>query len=91
MDTSGVNRCVEPSRCEMKVTPSSSTRARRCLPLAIRLSDWTRPGSSMSTLRKPAPSDMIWNPPLSVNVGPAQFMNAPSPPASATMSGPGCR
>ena len=47
-----------------------------CLPLATRLSAWTRSGSSMSTLRNPAPSDMIWNPPLSVNVGPGQFMNA---------------
>ena len=75
----------------MKVTPSSSTCASFCFPLAIRLSDCTRSGSSMSTLRNPAPSDMIWNPPLSVNVGPGQFMKAPRPPASATMSGPGCR
>ena len=34
---------------------------------------------------------MTWKPPLSVKVGPSQFMNLPSPPASSTMSGPGCR
>ena len=34
---------------------------------------------------------MTLKPPLSVKVGPSQFMNLPSPPASSTMSGPGCR
>ncbi|SKU82134.1 Uncharacterised protein [Mycobacteroides abscessus subsp. abscessus] len=43
------------------------------------------------TLRTPEPSESTWKPPLSVNVGPGQFMKAPSPPASSTMSGPGCR
>ena len=29
-----------------------------------------------STFLKPTPSDITWNPPLSVKVGPGQFMNA---------------
>ena len=91
IDTSGVNRWVEPSRCEVNVTPSSSTRASRSLPSAMMSSAWTRSVSIASTLRKPEPSDSTWKPPLSVNVGPGQFMNAPRPPASSTMSGPGCR
>ncbi|SLH24295.1 Uncharacterised protein [Mycobacteroides abscessus subsp. abscessus] len=91
IDTSGVNRCVEPSRCERKVTPSSSTVARRSLPAAITSSFATPTDSIASTFLNPTPSDITWKPPLSVKVGPGQFMNAPSPPASSTMSAPGCR
>jgi hypothetical protein len=91
MDTSGVNRCVEPLRCDRKFTPSSSTTASRSLPSAMMSSACTRVVSMASTLRKPAPRDSTWKPPLSVNVGPGQFMKAPSPPAASTMSGPGCR
>src|ERR1700687_2578326 len=91
MDTSGVNRWVDPSRWDVNVTPSSSTRASRSLPSAMMSSAWTRSVSIASTLRKPAPRDSTWKPPLSVNVGPCQFMNAPSPPASSTTSAPGCR
>ena len=43
------------------------------------------------TFLKPTPSDITWKPPESVNVGPSQFMKRPSPPASSTMSEPGCR
>ena len=70
IDTSGVNLWVEPSRCDVKVTPSSSTRASRSLPSAMMSSARTRSVSIASTLRKPAPSDRTWNPPLSVKVGP---------------------
>ena len=35
IDTSGLNRCSEPSRCDLNVTPSSSTLASRVLPSAM--------------------------------------------------------
>ena len=43
------------------------------------------------TFLNPEPRLITWNPPESVNVGPDQFMNAPSPPASSRMSAPGWR
>ncbi len=73
------------------MTPSSSTTARRSLPLAITSSLCIPTASMASTFLKPTPSDMTWKPPLSVKVGPGQFMNRLSPPASSTMSDPGCR
>ena len=91
IELSGVNRCREPSRCEVKVTPSSSTWASRVRPAAITSSS-ARPATFMaSTFLNPTPRLITWKPPLSVKVGPGQFMKAPSPPASSTMSDPGCR
>ena len=75
----------------MKVTPSSSTWAIRVFPSAITSSSVTPDTSMASTFLKPTPRLITWKPPLSVKVGPDQFMNRPSPPAAATMSGPGCR
>ena len=43
------------------------------------------------TFLNPEPRLITWNPPESVKVGPDQFMNSPSPPASSRMSAPGCR
>ncbi len=91
IDTSGVKRCLEPFRCEVKVTPSSSTRARRVLPSAITSSSRTPAELIANTFLKPTPRLSTWKPPLSVKVGPGQFMKAPSPPAASTTSAPGCR
>ena len=66
IDTSGVNRCVDPSRCERNVTPSSSTWASRSLPSAMMSSACTRPASIDSTFLNPTPSESTWKPPLSV-------------------------
>ena len=66
IDTSGVNRCVDPSRCDRNVTPSSSTWASRSLPSAMTSSVCTRLASMASTFLNPTPSDITWNPPLSV-------------------------
>ena len=48
IDSSGVNRCVDPSRWDLKVTPSSSTAARRSLPSAIFPSSGECPRTSRS-------------------------------------------
>ena len=90
IETSAVNRCRVPSRCERNVTPSSSTWARRLAGGAI-TSAAAVVESMASVFLKPAPRLITWKPPLSVKVGPAQFMNAPRPPAPRTMSTPGCR
>ena len=90
IDTSGVNRWVEPSRWLRKVTPSSSTWARRSLSVAM-TSAASDEESIDSVLRNPAPRLMTWKPPESVKVGPDQPMNRPSPPASSTTSSPGWR
>src|SRR5450756_60184 len=90
MLTSGVNRWVSPLRCEVNVTPSSSTFARRVEPSAITSSSGTAV-SIARTFLKPTPRLITWKPPESVNVGPGQFMKRPSPPAASTMSEPGCR
>ena len=91
IEISGENRCIDPSRCDLNVTPSSSTVASRFLPGAMTSSDCMPATFIASTFLNPTPSDITWNPPESVNVGPGQFMNAPRPPAASTISGPGCR
>ena len=91
IDTSGVNRWRDPSRCDLNVTPSSSTVASRFLPGAITSSARTPETSMARTFLNPAPSESTWKPPESVNVGPGQFMKAPSPPAMSMISAPGCR
>ena len=73
------------------MTPSSSTRASRVLPSAMTSSSATPVALMASTFLNPTPSDITWKPPLSVKVGPGQFMKAPSPPAASTISAPGCR
>ena len=91
MLTSGVNRCRSPLRNDLKVTPSSSTWAIRSRSGAT-MSDAASPAVSMArTFLNPTPWLITWKPPESVNVGPGQFMNAPSPPAASTRSEPGCR
>ncbi len=52
-----VNRCVEPSLCDRKVTPSSSTWASRSLPSAMMSSACTRVASMASTFLNPTPSE----------------------------------
>jgi hypothetical protein len=91
IDTSGVKRCIDPSRWDLNVTPSSSTVASRSLPSAMTSSGCTECESIDRVFWNPAPSDRTWKPPESVNVGPGQFMNVPRPPASSTMSAPGWR
>jgi hypothetical protein len=91
METSAVKRCIEPSRCDLKVTPSSSTCANRSFPGAITSLSTVFALSMESTFLKPTPNDSTWNPPLSVNVGSGQFMKVPSPPAESIISVPGCR
>ena len=91
IEISGVNRCIEPSRWDLNVTPSSSTVASRFFPGAMTSSDCMPSTFIASTFLNPAPSESTWKPPESVKVGPGQFMNLPSPPPCSTMSGPGCR
>ena len=92
IETSGVNRWMSPLRWDRKVTPSSSTFAIRSSRATVCRSARSFPANSVvSTFFDPTPRLMTWNPPESVKVGPGQFMNAPRPPASSTMSGPGCR
>ena len=88
MLTSGVKRWVSPLRYEVNVTPSSSTCASRVEPSAMTSSSGTVV-SIARTFLKPTPRLITWKPPESVNVGPGQFMNRPSPPAASTMSKPG--
>ena len=47
--------------------------------------------SMARTFLKPTPSERTWKPPLSVKVGPFQFINFDKPPASSRISGPGCK
>ena len=91
IETSGVNRRRLPLRWLKKVTPSSSTCARRVFPSAMTSSPTSPLVSIASTFLKPAPRLITWNPPESVKVGPGQFMKHPRPPASSTRSEPGCR
>ncbi len=77
--------------CDTNDTPSSSTWAIRSLPGAITSSALTASAVIDRTFLNPAPRLSTWKPPESVNVGPGQFMNAPSPPAVSTISAPGCR
>ena len=89
IEISAENRCSEPLSGDLNVTPSSSTNASRSLPSAITSSDFMPVTSMASVFLKPAPSDSTWNPPESVNVGPFQFMNLASPPASSSTCSPG--
>ncbi len=58
--------------------------SRTCAP-----STWLRNVTpSASSFLNPA-SDMTWNPPESVRIGPGQFMKRCSPPISCTSSEPG--
>ena len=92
IEISGLKRCRSPLRWLLNHTPSSSTWARRSLPGATASSgpEWSTDFMSMTFLN-PDPRLITWKPPESVNVGPRQFMNAPSPPASSRTSAPGCR
>ena len=100
MERSGVNRCREPSKCEVNVTPSSSMTA-NCPCWLWTLSSYTaipcsRGNSSplaifVTDLPKAAPSENTWKPPESVMVGPSHPINFPSPPALLTSSSPGWR
>ena len=78
IEISGVNRCRPPSRCDVNVTPSSSTWASRFLPAAITSSACRPVVSIASTFLNPTPRLITWKPPLSVKVGPGQFMNGPA-------------
>ncbi len=89
IEISAEKRCSDPLSGDLNVTPSSSTNARRSLPLAITSSDFMSVVSIASVFLNPAPSESTWNPPESVNVGPSQFMNFASPPASSSTSSPG--
>ena len=68
MDTSGEKRCRDPSRWEVKVTPSSSTFARRPCPLLVAESSGAAlvPALISMTFLNPTPRLITWNPPESV-------------------------
>ena len=55
IEISGVNRCIEPSRCDLNVTPSSSTVASRFLPAAMTSSDCRPAAFIASTFLNPTP------------------------------------
>ena len=61
----------------------------RSLPLAMMSSDFMPVTSIASVFLNPTPSDITWNPPESVNVGPSQFIKRASPPAASSTSSPG--
>ena len=50
---------------------------------------WLRNRTPSSLIRRSLASDITWNPPESVRIGPSQFMNRCSPPRSATRCAPG--
>ena len=66
MDTSGEKRCRDPSRCEVKVTPSSSTFASRPCALLVAASSGVAPADISMTFLNPTPRLITWKPPESV-------------------------
>jgi hypothetical protein len=96
IEISGFRRCFEPSRCERKLTPSSSmwARASSAQPAGRPARGLPWPGKTPilpTPCSRAEPSEKAWKPPESVMTGRFQFMKLCRPPNSSTTSAPGRR